>query len=99
MSKCEKCGEYVEDIQTITQFGYDILCEKCYLEQLEFRYLVRCPTTRVIEILVTSKQMLSGDEIVDKAKKIAKENKIDASIYWDRVDWVGLAKRYWDKYF
>jgi hypothetical protein len=64
----------------------------------EYRYKVECPNTQSLFILVDSETMLNGDEILAKAEEIAKKRKIYHSIYWEKVTWTGLHKKYWRNY-
>jgi hypothetical protein len=100
MSTCSKCNKYVEFMQAWTLPDYEILCDTCYylFKPPEYRYRVECPNNQTIFILVDSETMLNGDEILAKAKEIAKKKKIHHFIYWDRVTWSGLSKKHWELY-
>jgi hypothetical protein len=100
VSICNKCNKYVEYMEVWSLPEYDTLCNNCYslLKPPEYRYKVECPNTQTLFIMIDSETMLNGDEILAKAEETAKKKKIHHSIYWEKVTWTGLHKKYWELY-
>jgi hypothetical protein len=68
--------------------------------QGQFKYLVEVPliTTKMVDIIVDSDRILSGDEIMMLARDSEPEIGFDDKINWLGATWAPLHPMYWFRY-